>query len=68
MKFRVIVNKVHFYTTTTAIKRGVGDHIPTNNAVLAAYDALMKMRDDNSLKPVGLSGFWHDRSVQIDIC
>lgn len=67
MKYRVIVNNVHFYTSTSAIKRGVGDHISTNAAILSAHDALQKMRDENSLKPVGLSGFWHGHSVQIDI-
>jgi hypothetical protein len=33
MKYRVIVNGVSFYSTATAIKRGVGDSIAVNAAV-----------------------------------
>jgi len=33
MKYRVIVNGVSFYSTATAIKRGVGDSIAVNTAV-----------------------------------
>lgn len=67
MKYRVIVNKVHFYTTTSAIKRGIGDMISINKAVLDAHDSLQDMRKGNSLKPIGLCGNWRGHDVQIDL-
>lgn len=33
MKYRVIVNGVSFYSTSAAIKRGVGDSVAVNAAV-----------------------------------
>lgn len=67
MKYRIIINSVHFYSNDTAIKRGVGDNISVNAAILSAHESLMKMRKENTLKPIGLSGFWNGHSVQIDI-
>jgi hypothetical protein len=40
MKYRVIVNGVSFYSTATAIKRGVGDSIAVNAAVRLAAEEM----------------------------
>lgn len=40
MKYRVIVNGVSFYTTTAAIKRGVGDFSLINTALQLALEEM----------------------------
>lgn len=42
MKYRVIVNGVSFYSTTAAIKRGVGDSIAVNAAVRLCAEEMGK--------------------------
>lgn len=42
MKYRVIVNGVSFYSTTSAIKRGVGDSIAVNAAVRLTAEEMGK--------------------------
>ena len=44
MKYRVIINNIHLYTTTASIKRGIGDNTYVNNAVLIALQNLHKDR------------------------
>ena len=67
MAIRVIVNNVSIYTTKTAIKRGIGDHIKINDAVQMAFVELERLRDGASLKPIGLTGHWNGYNVQIDL-
>ena len=40
MKYRVIVNGVSFYTTGSAIKRGVGDFVSVNTAVRQVFERM----------------------------
>lgn len=40
MKYRVIVNGISFYTTATAIKRGVGDSVSVNTVVRQLFENL----------------------------
>ena len=45
MKYRVIVNGVSFYTTSAAIKRGVGDFSLVNTAVQLCYNQMGHHQD-----------------------
>ena len=40
MKYRVIVNGVSFYTTSAAIRRGVGDFVGVNAAVRQVFERM----------------------------
>lgn len=64
MKFRVIVNGVHFFTTTKAIRNGVGDQYKTNAAI---QKALLCLETPISFaKSNGIAGTWEGMSVQLD--
>lgn len=65
MKFRVIVNGIHFYTTTKAIRNGVGDQYATNAAL---QKALVCLEAPISLfaKSRGIAGTWEGMNVQLD--
>lgn len=64
MRFRVIVNGVHFYSTTKAIRNGVGDHYKTNAAL---QKALLCLETPVSFaKSNGIAGTWEGLSVQLD--
>jgi hypothetical protein len=64
MKFRVIVNGVHFFTTTKAIRNGVGDQYATNAAL---QKALLCLNTPVSFaKSNGIAGTWEGMSVQLD--
>lgn len=64
MKFRVIVNGVHFFSTTKAIRNGVGDDYKTNAAI---QKALLCLETPVSiLKSRGIAGNWEGMNVQLD--
>lgn len=64
MKFRVIVNGIHFFTTTKAIRAGVGDQYATNAAL---QKALLCLETPVSFaKSNGIAGRWEGMSVQLD--
>lgn len=66
MKFRVIVNGVHFFTTTNAIRNGVGDSYKVNAAI---QKALVCLENPVSFaKSSGISGTWEGMPVQLDRC
>lgn len=66
MKYRVVMNGVHFFTTDKEIKRGVGDEYKTNAALQKALLVLEDMRANNSIPPIGLAGHWEGKNVQLD--
>ena len=72
MKFRAIVNGVHFFTTTKAIRNGVGDHYETNAALQKALVCLETpiVRSYFAPKPVGnevnISGMWEGMTVKLE--
>ena len=65
-KFRVrIDNKYSFYTSAGDIRKGIGDSISMNAAVVYAMAALeFQMLKDPA---VGLVGTWNGYQIQIDI-
>lgn len=67
-RFRVIVDGISVYTTRKQILEvGLGDRMSVNLAVIDAFYALRKMREDEKIKPVGLTGHWEGHNVQIDM-
>lgn len=72
MKFRVIVNGIHFFTTTKAIRNGVGDSYATNAALQKALICLETPVTRNYFAPMpkvspnGIAGVWEGMSVQLD--
>lgn len=66
-KLRLIMNGVHLYTTVKQIRNGIGDEYRTNAAAQKCLVALEYMRATESVKPIGLTGAWEGRSVQIDM-
>ena len=65
-KLRVVMDRVHFYTTAKQIRYGVGDDYSCNSAVQKCLLVLETMRG-NGNTPVGLSGIWDGHQVQLDI-
>jgi len=72
MKFRVIVNGVHFFSTTKAIRNGIGDHYETNAALQKALVCLETPVVRKYFAPMptakanGISGMWEGMTVQLD--
>jgi hypothetical protein len=69
MKYRLIVNGVCFYSTTTQINKGVGDFTNVNIAVQQSLTALRNMQKGSGAADkatVGLSGTWSGFNVQIN--
>ena len=63
-RFRVIVDKVSFYTTAKSIRDGVGDMTILNGAVRQAIEELELHRADGS---VGLAGTWNRYQIQLSM-
>lgn len=63
-RFRVIVDKVSFYTTAKSIRDGVGDMTILNGAVRQAIEELELHRADGS---VGLAGTWNRYAIQLSM-
>jgi hypothetical protein len=66
-KLRLIMNGVHLYTTVKQIRNGIGDEYRTNAAAQKCLASLEYMREMEPVKPVGLTGTWEGRNVQIDM-
>lgn len=69
MKVRIVSGNVHFYTTTNAIKRGVGDSSAFNLAVQMCYDSMLNFNKRAVAKgetpACGQSGTWNGIDVQL---
>lgn len=63
-RFRVIVDKVSFYTTAKSIYDGVGDMTILNDALRQAIIELARHRADGS---VGLAGTWNRYAIQLSM-
>ena len=63
-RFRVIVDKVSFYTTAKSIRDGVGDMTILNGAVRQAIEELELHRADG---PVGLAGTWNRYQIHLSM-
>lgn len=70
-KVRVVSGDVHFYTSVSAIKRGVGDNTKFNEAVRQCYDSLMnfnkRVMESGGVTACGQAGNWNGINVQIDL-
>lgn len=69
-KFRVISGNISFRTTARDIRKGVGDHIAFNSAVLQCFESLEKIKSGKGWADqcaTGLSGIWDDVHVQLDV-
>lgn len=71
-KLRVIVNRVHFYSTVGAIRAGVGDLIALNDAlqvVLHAleYDREVAKKHKPRMVPTGIATVNRGFEIQLDI-
>ena len=64
-RFRVIIDGISFYTTASAIRHGVGDHMRVNAAILSALEALESLRTKDPA--VGVGGTWHGHQVQLSM-
>ena len=65
-KLRLVINGVSIFTTVKNIQSGIGDSQRTNRAAQHALDSLIRLRHAE-LKPVGVSGYWYDFPIQIDL-
>ena len=65
MKFRVIVNGVHFYSNTKAIRNGVGDNYKVNAAIQKALLCLETPVISFATNR-GIAGTWEGMQVQLD--
>ena len=69
MKVRIISGCASFYTTSNAIKRGVGDNTLFNDAVRMCYDSMVKFNKRAVAKgetpACGQAGTWNGIDVQL---
>lgn len=65
-KLRLIINGVSLFTTVKNIQSGIGDSQRANRAAQQALDSLIRLRHAD-IKPVGISGYWYDYPIQIDL-